>query len=88
MVSTTKLRDRYAHIMHVNEQVKGQAVLMSLQGKGPSSFNAGKAEAAGKSLQAALAAESLPSQQRAAVEAQAEEAKGMLYALNPACAQM
>jgi len=74
--------------MHVNEQVKGQAVLMSLQGKGPSSFNAGKAEAAGKSLQAALAAESLPSQQRAAVEAQAEEAKGMLYALNPACAQM
>jgi len=68
--------------------VKGQAVLMSLHGKGPSSFNAGKAEAAGKSLQAALAAESLPSAQRAAVEAQAEEAKGMLYALNPACAQM
>jgi len=68
--------------------VKGQALLLGLQGKAPSSFNAGKAEAAGMALQAALAAESLPRATRPLVEAQAEDARALLYSLNPACAQM
>ena len=68
--------------------VRGQALLAGLEGKGPSSFNAGKAEAAGRALQAALSSESLPAVKRGEVLLQAEEAKGMLYSLNPACAQM
>mmetsp|Transcript_28986 Transcript_28986/g.58273 ORF Transcript_28986/g.58273 Transcript_28986/m.58273 type:complete len:240 (+) Transcript_28986:1-720(+) len=68
--------------------MKGQALLLGLEGKKPSSFNAGKAEAAGAALQAALRSGSLPTSKRVEVEAQAEEAKGLLVALNPACAQM
>ena len=51
----------------------------------PRSFNAGKAEAAGGHLKAALACPSLPPAQRPEVEAQAEEARSLLMALNPTC---
>jgi hypothetical protein len=67
---------------------KGQALLLGLEGKQPSSFNAGKAQAAGFALQAALQSASLPSSKQAEVAAQAEEAKGLLVALNPACTLM
>jgi hypothetical protein len=67
---------------------KGHALLLGLEGKKPSSFNAGKAESAGAALQAALQSESLPEDKRQEVSEQAEEAKSLLVALNPACAQM
>lgn len=66
---------------------KGEALLALLEGKKASSAMAGRAEQAGNAFKAALAAPSLPADERVRVEARAEQAQGQLMALNPACAQ-